>query len=147
MTEIDAILRLILAALLGAVIGYDREIKSKPAGMRTHMLVAMGAALFMNLSIMIGTDLEAAKTQVPRIDMARIPAAVVTGVGFLGGGAILRHNLSVTGLTTAAGIWVTAAIGMFAGAGYYLLACIGTGLLAITINFVFRVRDDSLIDR
>ena len=147
MTEIDAIVRLVVAALLGAVIGYDRELRRKPAGIRTHMLVAMGAAMFMLLSILIGTDLEAAKTQVPRIDMARIPAAVVTGVGFLGGGAILRRNLSVTGLTTAAGIWVTAAIGMFAGAGYYLLASIATGLLAITINFFFRVRDDLPEDR
>lgn len=115
MPSTDLMLRLLLAGGLGAVLGLERELRRSPAGLRTHILIALGAALFTLVSIEIagGTP-------------DRIAAQVVTGVGFLGGGAILRSGKSVHGLTTAATIWVNAAIGMAAGAGQFAVATAAT---------------------
>ncbi len=110
-------MRLLLAAGLGAAIGLEREIRRKPAGLRTNMLIALGAALFTTVSIDIGATGGTAD---------RIAAQIVTGVGFLGAGAIMRSGRSVHGMTTAATIWVNAAIGITAGAGEFLAATVAT---------------------
>ena len=124
MTSADVIVRLLLAAGLGAAIGLEREIRQKPAGLRTNMLIALGSALFSLTSLAIarygGTP-------------DRIAANIVTGVGFLGGGAILRGGRSVQGMTTAATVWVNAAIGMAAGIGEFRLAIAATGIALIVL--------------
>ncbi|PYR66763.1 MAG: magnesium transporter [Acidobacteria bacterium] len=119
----DVFLRLALAAGLGGAIGLEREFRQKPAGLRTNMLIALGSALFSILSVELGT---AAGTP------DRVAAQVVSGIGFLGAGAILRSGGNVTGLTTAATIWVNAAIGMAACAGAYQLA-IGGAAIALAV--------------
>ncbi|MDR0202744.1 MAG: MgtC/SapB family protein [Delftia acidovorans] len=117
--------RLLLAALLGGIVGYEREHKGKAAGLRTHMLVAMGAALFVLVPERGGMDIA---------DMSRVIQGVVAGVGFLGAGAIIKRHSEeqVQGLTTAAGIWMTAAIGVACGLGREAVALLAT-LLAIVI--------------
>ena len=117
----EIFLRLALAAGLGGAIGLEREYRHKPAGLRTNMLIALGSALFSVLSIEVG---------VAAGSPDRIAAQVITGIGFLGAGAILRTGDHVQGLTTAATIWVNAAIGMAAGVGEYAVA---TGAAAITL--------------
>jgi putative Mg2+ transporter-C (MgtC) family protein len=119
MRPVDVSLRLLLAAGLGAAIGIEREIHQKPAGLRTNILIAVGAALFTTVSVQLG-----AVASTPD----RIAAQIVTGVGFLGAGAILRSGGSVHGMTTAATIWVNAAVGMAVGAGEYLMASMATGI-------------------
>jgi putative Mg2+ transporter-C (MgtC) family protein len=124
MPPIDLILRLLLAALLGALLGLEREYRQKPAGLRTNILIAVGSALFTLMSIQLahggGTP-------------DRIASQIVTGVGFLGGGAILRGRTSVHGMTTAATIWVNAAIGMAAGAGEAVMATAATVITLIVL--------------
>ncbi len=124
----EAILRLVLAMVLGGAIGYQREIHEKPAGLRTHALVALGSALIMLISINIEPILG-----LPRTTVDRIAASVVTGIGFLGGGAIIRQGSIVRGLTTAASIWVVSGVGLAAGAGFYLAATVTTILVLVTL--------------
>lgn len=119
----ESFLRVVLAAALGGAIGLEREYRRKPAGLRTNILIALGSALFAVLSENIG-----AAGGSPD----RIAAQVVTGIGFLGAGAILRHGDNVQGLTTAATIWVNAAIGMAAGFGAYGLA-IGSTITTVIV--------------
>lgn len=119
-------LRLLVAAGLGAVIGLEREFRRKPAGLRTNMLIAVGAALFTTVSIALGTEYGAGTPD-------RIASQIVTGVGFLGGGAILRSGRNVHGMTTAATIWVNAAIGMAAGTGAYAMAAAATFITLIVL--------------
>ena len=116
--------RLLLAAGLGAAIGFEREYRQKPAGLRTNILIALGSALFTILSIAVGGG-----GSTPD----RIAAQIVTGVGFLGGGAILRSGKTVQGMTTAATIWVNAAIGMAAGAGEFATATAAAGLTLVVL--------------
>jgi putative Mg2+ transporter-C (MgtC) family protein len=111
-TELEMVLRLVIAAVLGAAIGYQREHSGKPAGLRTHALIAVGAALFTIAGVYAFSG----------GDPTRIAAGVVTGIGFLGAGAILHRHRNIEGLTTAATMWVTASIGLSAGAGLYILA-------------------------
>lgn len=127
--EIEMVLRVLVAAILGGAVGYDRQRQDKPAGLRTHMLVSMGSALFVasGALTLVGTDGDPNTT---RLDLLRVSAAVATGIGFLGAGAIIRSGASVRGLTTAAGIWVTAGIGVTVGVGQYYLA---TGATLITV--------------
>ena len=120
----DAILRLALAAALGGAIGLEREYRHKPAGLRTNMLIALGSALFSILSVEVGAAAGSPD---------RIAAQVVTGIGFLGAGAILRSGENVHGLTTAATIWVNAAIGMAAGLGSYVVATVAATLTLIVL--------------
>lgn len=131
----DYLLRVVLAAACGAVIGYERKSKLKEAGVRTHMLVALGAALFMVISKYGFNDI--LNRPGVELDPARIAAQVVSGVGFLGAGMIFVRHMSVNGLTTAAGIWATAALGMAVGAGLYPLALTAT-LLVLLIQAFFR---------
>ena len=127
---IQMIVRLLAAALLGAAIGYEREFRGKGAGVRTHMLVAMGSCLFMLIS-KYGFD------DSLRFDAARIAAGVVSGIGFLGGGLIIKSRSNmITGLTTAAGLWVTSAIGMGAGSGMVLMSVICTALVLICMEIL-----------
>ena len=112
--ELDMTIKLLLAVLLGAMIGYEREMKHRPAGLRTHMLVSLGSALFTMLSL----------NAFPGSDPARIAAGILVGIGFIGAGTVLQMKEKIIGLTTAASLWVTAAIGMAAGAGFYIAAII-----------------------
>jgi putative Mg2+ transporter-C (MgtC) family protein len=130
--ELEMALRLVLAAALGAIIGYQRERAGKPAGLRTHMLISIGSALFTVASVSGFTG---------TVDPTRIAAGIVTGIGFLGAGAILhREGGIVAGLTTAATIWVSAAIGLAAGAGLYLISAVTTGLVLIVLFLPHPIR-------
>jgi putative Mg2+ transporter-C (MgtC) family protein len=131
-TLLDIILRLLLAAALGAGIGYQRERANKPAGLRTHMLISLGSALFTVISIFGFGD---------GVDPSRVAAGVVTGIGFIGAGVILRGVRSehVVGLTTAASIWAVAAIGMAAGVGMYLIATI-VAVIAVLVLMIPTVK-------
>jgi len=131
LTESGAVVRVVLAGLCGAAIGLERELSEKPAGLRTYMLVAEGAALFMIGSILLGQEFNTAQNA--RIDVSRIPAMIVSGVGFLGAGMILQSRQHVYGLTTAAGIWAAAAVGLLAGAGFYWVSLTGAGLIIVTL--------------
>jgi putative Mg2+ transporter-C (MgtC) family protein len=119
----EMVLRVVLAVVLGAAIGIEREIDAQPAGFRTHVVLCLGATLFGLISIHAFSPYTAvrANTNV-QIDITRVASQVVVGVGFLGGGAILKEGGSVRGLTTAASMWVTAAIGLAIGLGYYWAA-------------------------
>lgn len=131
--EIESILRVILAALLGAGIGYQRERAGKPAGVRTHSLIALGSALFTVVSI-FGFGIG--------VDPSRVAAGIVTGIGFIGAGVIfrgLRRDGHVVGLTTAASIWTTAAIGLAAGVGMYLIALVAAAV-AVVVLMIPKVR-------
>ena len=131
-TEVKMVLRLLLAAALGAIIGYQRERAGKQAGLRTHILICIGAALFTIASIYgFGAD----------GDAARVAAGVVVGIGFLGAGAIIRGGEGiVAGLTTAATIWAVAGIGLAAGAGLYLVSAVTTALVLIVLFLPHRIR-------
>ena len=130
-TEVTMGLKLVLAALMGGAVGYERKAAEKPAGMRTLALVSIGAAAFTLVSIHgFGSG----------ADPARVSAQIVTGIGFLGAGASLRSGLTVQGLTTAASIWAVAAIGVAIGTGMYLLSAVATFLILIILHFLPRGR-------
>lgn len=126
------LLRILAASLLGGAIGIERGYRAKEAGFRTHFLVALGAALFMVLSAH-GFD-DVVFTESHRLDVSRIAAQVVSGIGFIGAGTIIFQRQMVHGLTTAAGLWVTAAIGMTAGAGLYVIAVAATVLVLLGLE-------------
>jgi len=132
----DVLLRLGVAALLGGAIGVERELREREAGLRTHLLVALGAALFTVVSAFGFADVlrESDPRVLTRLDPSRIAAQVVSGIGFLGAGAIIRQGLSVRGLTTAASLWIVAAIGMAAGAGMYAPATIATVIVLFSLG-------------
>ena len=129
----EVVLRLALAAVLGAAIGLEREIREREAGLRTHLLVSLGSALFTIVSAYGFHAFLASGQSVVRADPSRIAAQIVTGIGFLGAGAIIRQGLSVRGLTTAATLWVVAAIGLATGAGYYSAAIVTTVLVLVSL--------------
>ena len=129
----ESLLRLALAALLGGLIGFEREMREREAGLRTHLLVSLGSALFTIVGAYGFHAFLDSGANVVRADPTRIAAQIVTGIGFLGAGAIIRQGLSVRGLTTAATLWVVAAVGMAAGAGYYSVAVITTGLVLLAL--------------
>lgn len=118
-----------VAAVCGAIIGLERELKDKPAGFRTNILICLGAAMYMALGLLIVNEGGAATG-----DPARIAAQVVTGIGFLGAGCIIQERGRVRGLTTAATIWVVAAIGMVAGAGFPVLALLAAAMVLVTLT-------------
>jgi putative Mg2+ transporter-C (MgtC) family protein len=130
----DTLLRVAAAAALGGAIGLERELDEKAAGLRTHMLVSIGAALFTMVGAYGFHDFLANGGSVVRADPGRIAAQVVTGIGFLGAGVIFRQGFTVRGLTTAASLWVVAAIGMAAGAGYWAGAVIATGVGLLSLR-------------
>jgi len=130
--QLDIAVRLVVAALLGAAIGLEREIHEHPAGMRTHLLVALGSALFTIVSIFGFVDVLGSGQAAP-VDPSRVAAQVVTGIGFLGAGAILKFGTTVRGLTTAASLWATAAIGMAVGAADYIVAAVGSAIIVFSL--------------
>lgn len=130
----EFILRLLAATAMGAAIGIEREYHAKEAGLRTHLLVALGSCLFMILSI-YGFDFMLGRDHVS-FDPSRIAAQVVTGIGFIGAGTIILQKQVVRGLTTAAGLWVTAAIGLACGNGMYWVALITTAIVLISLGVI-----------
>ncbi|MBQ7513499.1 MAG: MgtC/SapB family protein [Prevotella sp.] len=142
--EQEFILRIFCAALLGGVIGLEREYRAKEAGLRTHFLVALGSALFMIVS---AYGFEGVMTTAEhRWDVSRVAAQVVSGIGFIGAGTIIFHKSEnvVRGLTTAAGLWVTAAIGLACGGGMYVLSIASTLMVLLGLeafNFLLRKID------
>ena len=133
--DLELLGRLVLAAMLGGAIGAERELNDQPAGLRTHMLLTIGACLFTLISaygFRRGTD------------PSRIAAQIVTGIGFLGGGAIVRYGLTVKGVTTAASIWATASVGVAIGAGSYVL---GIGGAVLTVATLFGLRSADVVLR
>ncbi len=131
---LDIAARLAVAAALTGVIGLERELRERAAGLRTHMLVGVGSALFTIVSAYGWTDFVFSREGGTILDPTRVAAQIVTGIGFLGAGAIIRQGISVRGLTTAAGLWVVAAIGMAAGAGFYSAALIATGIVMVGLG-------------
>ena len=131
--QLDIAVRLVLASLLGAAVGFEREIHGHPAGMRTHLLVSLGSAAFSILSLYFFTSPAAPNGSLPT-DPSRIAAQIVSGIGFLGAGAILKYGTSVRGLTTAASLWATAAVGMAAGSGAWLVAIVTTVLVVLSLG-------------
>jgi putative Mg2+ transporter-C (MgtC) family protein len=129
----EVVLRVVLAAVLGGAIGAEREIREREAGLRTHLLVSVGAALFTLVSAYAWSDFAFSARSGVTLDPTRISAQIVTGIGFLGAGAIIRQGLSIRGLTTAATLWVVAAIGLASGAGYYWAAVVTTALVLLTL--------------
>jgi putative Mg2+ transporter-C (MgtC) family protein len=133
MNQWVALAQIVLAAVLGAAIGLERELGAQPAGLRTHMLVSLGAAVFtLSGAQLLGSD------------PARIAAQVVTGIGFLGGGAILREGANVRGLTTAASLWVTAAIGTAVGLRWWFVGVAATALALLVLAGVKYVESEAL---
>ena len=121
--DYEVLIRLVVAAIAGGLIGLEREALHKPAGVRTHMLVSLGAALFVLATLSIIPD-----------EVGRIIAGIATGIGFLGAGTIFRSKDSVKGLTTAASIWTVAAIGLTVGGGRYVLAIAATVLVVLILR-------------
>jgi len=130
-TQIELTLRLVVALLLGAVIGWERELQRMPAGFRTHALVALGAAIF--------TIVGAYAFSGSGGDSGRVAAQIVSGIGFLGGGAILHYGGTVRGLTTAASLWAVAAVGMAAGAGLLVMASVSAALVIVALEVFQRL--------
>jgi len=128
------LVRLSVAAGLGAAVGIEREFRDREAGIRTHLLVALGSALFTIISAYGFHEFLASGYAVVRNDPTRIAAQIVTGIGFLGAGAIIREGLSVRGLTTAGSLWVVAAIGMASGAGFWWAAIVTTALTIFALG-------------
>lgn len=128
----EYILSIVIAAFLGGIIGLEREYRSKEAGFRTHFLVGLGSALFMVLSLHGFDNFVGIKGM--QLDPSRIAAQVVSGMGFIGAGTIIFQKNVVKGLTTAAGLWVTSAIGMTAGAGMYVIAAVSTCLVLLCLE-------------
>jgi len=128
------LLRLSVAAVLGGAIGMERELRERQAGLRTHLVVCVGSALFTLVSAYGFHEFLVSGGSLVRTDPTRIAAQIVSGIGFLGAGAIIRQGLSVKGLTTAATLWLVAAIGMAAGAGYYSAALFATAGALLTLG-------------
>ena len=144
--EYEFILRIFVAALLGGLIGLEREYRAKEAGFRTHFLVALGSALFMIVSAYGFADVPMRGDGAMRWDVSRIAAQVVSGIGFIGAGTIIfrKQENMVSGLTTAAGLWVVAAIGLACGVGMYVLATACTFLVLAGLeafNYFLRKLD------
>jgi len=129
--ELAWVARLLAAAVAGAVIGLEREIHSHPAGMRTHLMVSMGAAAFMIISMHGFADVVG--DEGVSLDPSRVAAQVVSGIGFIGGGAILKYGVSIRGLTTAGSLWATAAVGMAFGSGLLVLGAAAAAIILFSL--------------
>lgn len=138
--ELTMLVRLALALFLGALIGLERERKNRSAGFRTHILVAVGSCVFMLVSIsMPMVTMTTPNGIVNNADPGRVAAQVVSGIGFLGAGAILQSKGRIRGLTTAASLWVVSALGLAVGAGLYLISIVGTLLILIVLTYFSKI--------
>jgi putative Mg2+ transporter-C (MgtC) family protein len=135
-TDTDIILRLLVAGVLGGLVGYERERNNQNAGLRTHIILVVGAALAMTLSINLAMQF---RPLVPNGDPARLAAQVISGIGFLGVGAIIRYGANIKGLTTATSMWSMAVVGLAVGAGYMVAATFTTVLLLVTLAVINEV--------
>ncbi len=135
--EWEMALRLLLSAILGGFIGYEREAHHKSAGLRTYILVSIGSCLIMILSIKIYASVQG----FTNADPTRLAAQVVSGIGFLGAGSIIKDGPTVKGLTTAASLWVVSGVGLAVGSGYYMGAFMTTGLVFLTLAILSRIED------
>lgn len=142
--DLELVIRIVVGTALGGVIGYERDIHGRPAGLRTHALVSLASATFMVVSTHLAYYQHYHQGDFTEVDGSRIAASVVSGIGFLAGGAILRNGFSIQGLTTAAGLWLVAAIGLCAGGGMYVESVASTiiGVAALTILRRFEDKDD-----
>lgn len=137
-SETQIILRVLVGAVLGAAVGLERERQDQPAGLRTHMILVIGATLAMVLSVNLGYLF--ARPGTPA-DPARLAAQVISGIGFLGAGAILRYGFTVKGLTTATSLWTMAIVGMAVGAGYYLIGVVTTVMILVVLALLNIIED------
>jgi len=142
LSDLQIIIRLVLSVILSGLIGLERQMHRHTAGLRTHILVSLGSCLIMLTSLYI---FDIYKDKVP-LDPARIAAGVVTGIGFLGAGAIIREREGIKGLTTAASLWVVAGIGLAVGCGFYI-AAIFAGILALGVLLLLRKLEDVVFGR
>jgi len=142
----EVTIRLVVAAVLGGAVGIERELREREAGLRTHLLVSVGSCLFTLASAYGFNEFLVNGGNVVRADPTRIAAQIVTGIGFIGAGAIIREGMSVRGLTTAATLWVVAAIGIASGAGYYSAAVLGTAIVLLSL-WPLRIVAYRLIER
>jgi len=142
MTSMAILVRILVSALLGGLIGIERELHGCAAGLRTHILVCVGSTLFMMTSIIVAIDF----SHVGDVDPSRIAAGVVTGIGFLGAGAIMRYGASVRGLTTAASIWAVAAVGLATGAAMYEAAGMTT-VVCLAVLILSRLEERMELNR
>jgi putative Mg2+ transporter-C (MgtC) family protein len=144
--DVELVIRIIVGTALGGIIGYERDIHGRPAGLRTHALVALASATFMVVSTHFVYYQNYGPKDYTMIDGSRIAASVVSGIGFLAGGAILRTGITIQGLTTAAGLWLVAAIGLCAGGGMYYESVAVTllGVAALTLLRRFEDKDDRI---
>ncbi len=130
----EILLRLLLAAFLGALVGFEREVHGRPAGIRTYLILCLGSALIMVLSQYLSYGMvEKLPQDALRVDPGRIAAQAITGIGFLGAGVILRYKDTIRGLTTAACVWVVCAIGLAIGAGFYLYGSVVAGMTVVSL--------------
>ncbi|MBQ5637164.1 MAG: MgtC/SapB family protein, partial [Selenomonadales bacterium] len=134
-SDVDTAVRLLLSILLGGLVGYERQASNKAAGLRTHVLVCMGSCMIMILSVNVYYTVEGQTNA----DPARLAAQVISGIGFLGAGTIMKEGPLVTGLTTAASIWVVSAIGLAVGFGYYSGAFLATVLAFATLSLLYQL--------
>lgn len=135
MSEVTVVIRLLLSLLLGGIVGYQREAVDRPAGFRTHVLVCIGATLITLVSI----------DGFPGSDKARVASQIVTGIGFLGAGTIIRQGSIVRGLTTAASIWAVAGVGIATGAGFYVGAAVGTLIIYLVLSYGKKMEHEFII--
>lgn len=138
-TLLDVAPPLLVAVLLGGIVGFEREAWQKPAGLRTHMMVALGAAAFTRLALALVGDIPPAPGTATDGDPARIVMGIATGIGFLGAGTIIQARGEVRGITTAAGIWVVGAIGACCGAGQYAIAVVSVILATVILAVLYRL--------
>jgi putative Mg2+ transporter-C (MgtC) family protein len=139
--HLELLVRILAGTLLGGAIGYERDLHGRPAGLRTHAIVALASATFMVVSTRFVYFQHYLSSDLVSIDPSRIAASVVSGIGFLGAGAILRDGITIKGLTTAAGLWLVAAIGMAAGGGMYVESVFATVLGLATLTLLRRFED------
>ncbi|WP_461206190.1 MgtC/SapB family protein [Clostridium sp. DL1XJH146] len=143
MTKIEILTRLIISVLIGGIIGFEREYKNRPAGLRTHMLVCVGSCVVSIIQILMIEEATNMITANPalnasiKVDIGRMSAGVISGIGFIGAGTIIHHKGSVSGLTTAATLWIVACIGIAIGMGYYFL-CISTTVIIILVVVLIK---------
>ena len=141
--DADIMIRIVFAIILGSVIGLERELTNKSAGLRTQIMVCLGACIFTILSIY---GFSTAVTLYPLGDPSRVAAQIITGIGFIGAGTVLRQGLTVTGLTTASTLWIVAAIGMACGCGKLSIAVVST-VLAIAVLVLIRILEVKIMPR